>query len=71
MKARTAPVGAIAVLADQTLQTHPACSPEEIRTDLAALERINEDAFGAASGREGRELIERRPPTRASASVVR
>jgi hypothetical protein len=43
---------------------------EKIRTDLATLERINEDAFGAASGRERSELIER-PPTRASASVAR
>ena len=43
---------------------------EKIRTDLATLERINEDAIGAASGRERRELIER-PPTRASASVAR
>jgi len=56
---------------DQSLKAHAAGRAEEIRTDLATLERINEDAFGAASGRERRELIERRPPTRASASAAR
>jgi len=59
---------AVATFGDQSLQAQSQAA--RIRADLATLERINEDAFGVASGRERRELIDR-PPTRASASVAR
>jgi hypothetical protein len=41
-------VGAVAVLRDKTLKTHPAGRPEQVRPDLAAFERVDEDALRAA-----------------------
>ena len=39
-------VWSIEMLGDQSLQSHPAGCREEIRTDLAAFERIDEDTLG-------------------------
>jgi hypothetical protein len=37
-----------AALRDQTLKAHAAGGTEEVRADLAAFERIDEDALGPA-----------------------
>ena len=45
VRASAATIGPIAPLAHKAFQPHPAGRAEEIRADLAAFERIDEDAL--------------------------